>query len=175
MSLTRDDVRKRTPGHKQTIPYHNPSNPFHGTVIEMVMNHVELTHVALRHRLEKKAMKSRTKSLATSSFSFRALTRPSTSIYSRTLSYSPPRLASVQNSSGTSRTFDTRFTSRRSLNNRPVKRRASLRLNESAPDSASWRGIESASGSERTRDAVLSYMASRVDCARACATESLRR
>ena len=77
-------------------------------------------------------------------------------MYSLTASYRSFRLASLQNSSGTSRTFETRLTSRRSLNKRPVNLSASCRRSRRAPDSANCLGMAKVSGEDSTRCALVS-------------------
>jgi len=103
-----------------------------------------------------KVKKKITKSLATPNFSFRTWTRGLISMYSLTASYRSFRLASLQNSSGTSKTFETRLMSRRSLNKRPVNLSASFRRRRRAPDSASCLGMDKVSGEDNTRCALVS-------------------
>lgn len=108
-----------------------------------------------------------TKPLATTNFSSSALTRPSISKYSRTAPYNPPKLASLQKSSGTSKTLLTRLTSLLSLKSFPVSFRAEWRRRESVPVEASWRGMEVVCGSERVLWVSDSKCARRVDWASA--------
>lgn len=49
----RSNVSEYVNKHKQMIPYHNPSYPFHGTVIEMIMYCVKLVHVTSGINLKK--------------------------------------------------------------------------------------------------------------------------
>ena len=126
----------------------------------MVMNRVQLIYLNIRNSYSFHAtqsyIKKLTKSLATPNFSFKTWARGLISMYSLTASYKAFKLASLQNNSGTSKTFETRLISRRSLNKRPVNLSASCLRRRKAPDSASCLGMDNVSGEDSTRCAFVS-------------------
>ena len=124
----------------------------------MVVNCIQLVYLYIRYVSMHFPflIKKLTKSLATPNFSFKTWARALISMYSLTASYNAFKLASLQNNSGTSKTFETRLTSRRSLNKRPVNLSASCLRRRKAPDSASCLGMDNVSGEDSTRCALVS-------------------
>jgi hypothetical protein len=122
----------------------------------MVMNRIQLVYLNISDTFPCRFKKKLTKSLATPNFSFKTWARGLISMYSFTASYNAFKLASLQNNSGTSKTFETRLTSRRSLNKRPVNLSASCLRRRRAPDSASCLGMDNVSGEDSTRCALVS-------------------
>ena len=101
------------------IPNDDPRYTFHRIVVQMIMDGIQLRGGVSAREHILKMTRNATKSLTTASFSFSTWTRGPISMYARTASYKPFRLASLQNNSGTSRTLDARFTSLLSLNSFP--------------------------------------------------------
>ena len=140
-------------GRKKIInkPDDNPRYSLHRRIIEMVVNGIQLRFAMSTFRPQNME-RILTKSLTTPSFSFNSCTRGLISMYSRTATYKLFKLASLQNRSGMSRTFDTRLTSRRNLKKWPVDLSASWRRSFSMPDSASCLGINIVKSDDSTSE-----------------------